>query len=239
MFRLEMADAPIDVCGERGPDVADFLRVEAFEPLGGDVRNLVFLPAEHLLPSRREVDDIGLQVPVPEPVIRAPHGQRVALLAFAQRGLGLATTELGLDTRHGHGEVDRLGHVVVRARIQGRDDVVTLVTRGHHDDGELRRRVRLADDLQHLETAQTGHFDVEENEHEAPRRKDLERLPAVDSDRDVVAVPLQSARQHVAVHLVVVDDEDRATLRSRCLRSLARIDVIFCSSRAKSIGLVS
>ncbi len=193
MLGLEVVVAPVDVRRERASDVTDLFRVQTVEPLGGLVRDLVIFKPEHFLPARGEVDHVRLEVPVPQPIVRATDGQRIALLALAQRRLRLPATQLGLDPRHRHGEVDGLGHIVVRTRVQCRDNVVTLVTGRHHDDWELGRRVRLTDDLQHLEPAQPRHLDVEQDQREGPCRNQLQGLLAIDGNRHVVALSLEPA----------------------------------------------
>jgi hypothetical protein len=45
--------------------------------------------AEQLTPARRHERPIGHRIPFPEPVVRSFHYSRIALLGFAQRGLGL------------------------------------------------------------------------------------------------------------------------------------------------------
>ena len=75
----------------------------------------LLLQPEHQLPTRRVVERASPQVPVPDAVVRAASGERVALLALAQRRGGLLQRQLGLDACQGDREVDRLGHVVVRA----------------------------------------------------------------------------------------------------------------------------
>ena len=63
----------------------DVVGVDAAEPLVGLVADLALVVAEHRLPARREVDLVGAEVPVPQPVVGAAHRERVALLALAQR----------------------------------------------------------------------------------------------------------------------------------------------------------
>ena len=120
--------------------------------------------------------------------------------------------ELGLDPCHHDREVERLGHVVVGAQPQGMDDLLALVPRRRHDHRQLGRRMPLAEDLEDLQAAETGHHDVEQDQVERPIRDQGECAGAVGADGDAVPLALEPAREHVAVQLVVVDDEQRARL---------------------------
>jgi hypothetical protein len=105
-------------------------------------------------------------------------------------------------------EVERLGDVVVGAQGEGADDVLGLVLGGGHDDRQLRRRVRPADALQHLQPAHAGHHHVQQDQVERGLDGDQVqgRLPVLGRDRDV-PVPGEAAGEHLAVGLDVVDDQ--------------------------------
>ena len=66
---------------------------------------------------------------------------------------------------------------------------------------------QLAQDIQ---PAQARHQDVEQHEVERPLPHQLDRPAPVLRDRDREPLPLQPAREHVAVRLVIVHDEQRA-----------------------------
>ena len=84
----------------------------------------------------------------------------------------------------------------------------------------LERRVALHD-LEHLVAGELGHHDVEQHEVERLLRQSLERLASVLGDVHGVPIAPQTPRQEIAIHLVVVDDEDRAR-RHVCGRDLVR-----------------
>ena len=63
--------------------------VDPREPLVDVVADLLLPVAEHRLPARGEVGSATLQVPVPEPVVGAVDGQRVALLALPEGRLAV------------------------------------------------------------------------------------------------------------------------------------------------------
>ena len=82
---LEGGGGAGDVALERGAQVGRVVRVGELEPgLGGGLE-LVLAVAEHAGPARRVVHVARLQVPVPQAVVGAHHGQLVARLALAQR----------------------------------------------------------------------------------------------------------------------------------------------------------
>ena len=67
---------------ERLPDAGEILGVDLPLPLLVTVRELVVFVPEHLLPAWREVRLPGRDVPVPQPVVRPPDGELVALPAL-------------------------------------------------------------------------------------------------------------------------------------------------------------
>ena len=66
----------------------------------------------------------------------------------------------------GDREIDRLGDVIIGAEPERFDDVGAGGARGHHDHGQLRLLMLLAQLGQHVEPAHPRHFDVEEHEVE-------------------------------------------------------------------------
>ena len=71
---------------ERLGDGGAVVLVDAAEPLAGRVAELGLGVAEHLLPARREEEAVRAHVPVPQPVVGALHGERVALLGLGEPG---------------------------------------------------------------------------------------------------------------------------------------------------------
>src|SRR5229473_8160456 len=57
------------------------------EPLLGCVADFVFLIAQHGLPTRGEMDDVGQQVPVPQAIVGAQRRQGIPLFTLLQRFL--------------------------------------------------------------------------------------------------------------------------------------------------------
>jgi hypothetical protein len=62
----------------------DVIRVDPVQPVEQSGADFVLSEAQHRLPSRREVHAVADDVPVPQTVIRAGGGKRVALLALFQ-----------------------------------------------------------------------------------------------------------------------------------------------------------
>ncbi len=85
---LEALAGALQVGGQVGLDPVDVLGVDAAEPLAGGVADLAVLVADQGLPARRVVDAVAAQVPVPDAVVGAAHGEGVAAFALTQGGLG-------------------------------------------------------------------------------------------------------------------------------------------------------
>jgi hypothetical protein len=134
-----------------------------------------------------------------------------------------AQLELRLDAGEHDAEVERLRDVVVRAELQGLDDVLARVARGRHDHGQVGRRPALAHPLQDLDAGEPGHHHVEQDEVVAAARHQLERHPSVVGGVDGEAAPAESPREHVAVELVVVDHQQPHGRRALGRRRLTRV----------------
>ena len=124
---------------------------------------------EHRLPARGIIDLIGLQVPVPQPVIGTPSGQGIPRLTGAQRVLRALVGHLAGDPGQDHREIDRLGDVVIGAQLEGFDDVLALVPRGHHDDRQRGGFGVPAKDAEDVQAAPFRHHDVQEDHVEGMR----------------------------------------------------------------------
>ena len=72
------------------------------------------------------------------------------------------------DSGHSHGDIDRLGDIVISPEIQGRDDVLAVRSACHHDDGHLQCRVDFPDLAEHFQTAHFGHLDVQHDQVKIP-----------------------------------------------------------------------
>jgi hypothetical protein len=123
---LEMGGLAQDVGRQVGLQLLDVVGMDPLHPVLGRLADLVALVAEHGLPPRREVDLAAAQVPVPEAVLGALDGERVALLAGLERPLGVVEVrdvpEHALDAGHvAAGVVDRgLDHADVEEVLAGR-----------------------------------------------------------------------------------------------------------------------
>ena len=154
--------------------------MQSLEPLVGLARNLALVGQPSICFQRGEKKMTSVaQIPVPQTVVCAANRQRVALLALAERRLGLLPRQLRLDPRDRDGQVHGLGDVVVRAAVQGFDDVGALLPGRHHDDRKLARRALLPDRSQHVEAADARHLDVEQDEREVSCLDERQRLRPV------------------------------------------------------------
>ena len=140
---------------------------------------------------------------------------QVAALALAP-ALAL---QAGADPGAQQDRVERLGQVVLGARLDAADHAVGLLQARDHDhrDG-VQALVRL-EPLEHLEAVEIGHHQIEQDQVELLEREKLERAPAGLGAGHLVAVARQAAKQQVAVAGVVVDHQDPAgLLRPRIVR---------------------
>jgi hypothetical protein len=103
-------------------------------------------------------------------------------------------------------ELERLEHVVVRAALHRVDRGLDRAEAGH-DHGERARR-GLADLVEQRDAAHARHLEVADD-HVVVALPELgERARAVLGGADVVALHPEEIREHVADHLLVVNDED-------------------------------
>ena len=79
---LQVRSAPLQVQGEVPEQALAVVGMDAVEPLVRVVGELAVFRPELLLPAGRKEDPVGAQVPVPEPVVAAQRGERVAFLAL-------------------------------------------------------------------------------------------------------------------------------------------------------------
>ena len=134
---LEMRRSSGEMIVEIAPKAPEVLRMHAAEPLVWTCADLLIRTADDGLPTRGVVDDAVEQVPVPEAVVGAHGGQRIALFTGAEAILGLLPRQLRSDASERHREVDRFGDVVVGAEIEGRDDVVALILGRDHENRQF------------------------------------------------------------------------------------------------------
>ncbi|MEZ5763089.1 MAG: hypothetical protein R3D69_01700 [Xanthobacteraceae bacterium] len=59
-------------------------------------------------------------------------------------------------TRERHREIDRLGHVIVGAKLQRLDDIVALRARRHHDDRQRRCGLGLTQPAERFDAVHLG-----------------------------------------------------------------------------------
>lgn len=141
----------------------------------------------------------------------ARFGEALLVLALAlARPLAV---ERGADTRLEQHRVERFREVVVRAELDAARDALGLAERGEHDDPNLAHPLVGLDPAKHLVTVHLGHHDVEQDEVESTGLEQLERLGAARGRHDEVPLALEVSREHVAVELDVVDDEQHARPR--------------------------
>ena len=115
------------------------------------------------------------------------------------------------------GESERLGEVVVRARVEPGDAAVHLRTRGQHQHGY--GIAGAAEPATYLEPVDTGHEDVEDQRIGALRSlgDHRERRFTIGGELDVIPLELERALKRLADRPLVVHDKD-AHLSALCAR---------------------
>ena len=114
----------------------------------------------------------------------------------------------GADAAAQLGQAERLGDVVVGARLEPLDGVGLAVERGQHDDRhDVAPRAQRAADV--VAVGAGAERDVEQHDVEVLAAGELDRRVAVGDRLDAVALAGEGVRQRVAQRALVVDDEDR------------------------------
>ena len=118
---LEVVAGAGQVGLERLGDRVAVVLVDAAQPLAGSVAQVGLVVAEHLLPARGQEQAVCPHVPVPQAVVGALHGERVALL-----GLGEAGERVLVADRVTQGALEQVqvGHVLGDAGLDGGDNPI-------------------------------------------------------------------------------------------------------------------
>src|SRR5260370_5544142 len=93
MLQFVKRRAGLEVILNRGFGPSAVVGVNARLPFREGIWHLAVLVAEHLLPARREIDLVALDVPIPNPVARSLH-RKIEAGSLAERFLLRLTTLL-------------------------------------------------------------------------------------------------------------------------------------------------
>ena len=142
IFTDELRCLAVAMGGDLGADPRAVDRVNVAEPFVGVGPHAAHRVTEHMVPTRREVDFGRREIPIPETVVGAPRGQRIALLALLERPKGIfegvfARLDLEEHLVEGTNEKTRLSARADR----GADGVVLLDRHVAGDSRELRQRL--------------------------------------------------------------------------------------------------
>ena len=158
---------------------------------------------EHLAHARAAADD------VPQPLLlRAQARAERAVLGHQPPLLGRVA-----DHHHHFFVLERLGDVVERAVLHGRDRVLERRVGGDEDDRQVF--VEAAQPVERLDAADARHHHVDDGDVEPPPAGQRQALVAVGGRRDVAALPLEQRLQDVPHDLLVVDDQDGCMTKHR------------------------
>jgi hypothetical protein len=127
--------------------------------------------------------------------------------------------------------LERLDHVVVRARLQAQHHVHGVALGRQHDD----RHARLGPDLPaHVDAVRPREHQVEQHEVGPGLPERLERLVAVVHERRLEAFTAQHDAEHLCERQVVVDDQytsshapHRPVLSEAVIASRARLPTFY------------
>ncbi len=109
----------------------------------------------------------------------------------------------------------------------------------HHDDRELNWRIGLSNRRKSVQTADTGHFDIQQNQIKFGFLDEPLQIVSILGYDDLVAFPCEPAGQHVTIHFIVVNDKQSFGSGVHGTFFSAISFLIFSFSRTKSTGLVS
>ena len=133
---------------------------------------------------------------------------QVAALALAP-ALAL---EAGADPGAQQDRVERLGEIILGTSLDAADNGIDLLQARDHDHRNGVQALICLEPLEHLETVEVGHHQIEQDQIELLDREDLERPPARLGAGYAMAVARQAAEQQVAVAGIVVDHQNLAGL---------------------------
>ena len=210
------------------------IRMDTGKPALDAVVEFVLMTAEHGFPARRKIDVVCASIPIPQPVVRSPHSQRVSLFAVPEGLFGLLACQLGMNAGKSNREINGFGDVVVGPQTQRRDNVLALILGTHHDDGELCRGVGLADHFEHCDAIEYGHHDVEQDKIKPVLPKQSQGLVATRRRGGRIAMTFEAAAQQIAVIFVVIHDQERTKRRDH-MEALLSVKTLPFTVRSSSV----
>ncbi len=105
------------------------------------------------------------------------------------------------------GKSDGLGDVVIGPELEAIDDILAMASGRNHDDRKLNWRIGLSNRCKSVQTADTGHFDIQQNQIEFGFPDEPLQIVSILGYDDLVAFTCEPAGQHVTIHFIVVNDK--------------------------------
>src|SRR5437660_6997832 len=87
--------------------------MDPVKPFFWFVPDFSFFIAQHSLPTRREMHNVGRKIPVPQSIVRTTSRQCVTLFAFFQRFLCKLVRQLSTYSRYRDRKINRLRQIIV------------------------------------------------------------------------------------------------------------------------------
>src|SRR5262245_37334136 len=146
-----------------------------------------------------------------------------------RRGVRLAATapERGPDAREQFVDAERLGHVIVGARIEGLDLRPFLAFDGEHDNRHGRHG---ADPAAQLDAVHPRHVQIGDDELRPPFSEVRQRRLAFGGDADLIALAGQDRPQHARDLRFIVNDQHSRFFRNN--RHHSATPSVWCAGAA-------
>src|SRR5262249_43509252 len=104
--------------------------------------------------------------------------------------------------------INRFGEILVGTGIESSHDIFAVHLCRHQNDGQEGKSGVALKSAAGLDTVELRHHHVEENEVGTMLLDRSQRLLTVSSLEGLVAMPFQPRHYDIAIHLVVIDDEE-------------------------------
>ena len=114
----------------------------------------------------------------------------------------------GADTCLQQYRVERFRQVVIRSHFDAFDDAVHFIEGGYHDNRDVTEFRAGFQFFQYLESVNARHHDIEQDDIKILLANLPQGFFAIADIGHLTILLLQSAAEQIAVHIIIVNDED-------------------------------